>query len=256
MPAPQKAAPTHSDVSQPPKLLGRIAIVTGGGKGLGRALVRALGREGADVALSYHESREGALGVVEEVRALGRRAVALRADARRPGEMVGFVDEAARALGGVDVLVNNAGVFRRSEVGELTEEMLAEAFDVNVKAAVLCAQAAAPHMRRRGGGAIVNVASLGASRPWKAHLPYCSSKAALVMATRCLALALAPEIRVNAVAPGVLDPPGGSDAVKGRIPASRFGTHDDAVEAVLFLLTGASYTTGEVLGLDGGRALN
>ena len=248
--------PEALDVPPPRKLLGRIAVVTGGGKGLGLALVRALGRAGADVALSYHESSEGAFAVVEEIRALGQRAVALPADARRPGAMAGFVDEAARALGGVDVLVNNAGVFRRSEVGDLTEEALDEAFDVNVKGAVLCAQAAAPHMRRRGGGAIVNVASLGALRPWKAHLPYCSSKAALVMATRCLALALAPEIRVNAVAPGILEPPGADAAIRERIPAGRFGTHDEAVEAVLYLLTGAAYTTGEVLGLDGGRALN
>jgi pteridine reductase len=240
----------------PPRLEGRIALVTGGGRGLGRALVKALAREGADVALSFHESGDGALAVTEEVRAEGRRAVALRADARRPGEMAGFVDEAARQLGGVDLLVNNAGVFRRSEVGALTDEVLDEAFDVNVRAAVLCAQAAAPHMRRRGGGSIVNVASLGARRPWKAYLPYCSSKAALVMATRCLALALAPEIRVNAVAPGILDPPGAPPLVRERIPAGRFGALEEAVEAVLFLLSGASYTTGEVLGMDGGRALN
>jgi NAD(P)-dependent dehydrogenase (short-subunit alcohol dehydrogenase family) len=228
-----------------PKLAGRIACVTGGGKGLGLTLVRALAREGA-----------GALSVAEEVRAFGRRAIALRADARRPGEIAAFVEEAARELGGLDLLVNNVGVFRRSEVGALSDELLDEAFDVNVKAAVLASQAAAPHMRRRGGGGIVNVASLGALRPWKAHLPYCASKAALLMATRCLALALAPEIRVNAVSPGILDPPGAGEVVRGRIPAGRFGRHEEAVEAILFLLSGASYTTGEVLGLDGGRALN
>jgi NAD(P)-dependent dehydrogenase (short-subunit alcohol dehydrogenase family) len=239
-----------------PKLAGRIACVTGGGKGLGLTLVRALAREGADVALSFRESGAGALSVAEEVRAFGRRAIALRADARRPGEIAAFVEEAARELGGLDLLVNNVGVFRRSEVGALSDELLDEAFDVNVKAAVLASQAAAPHMRRRGGGGIVNVASLGALRPWKAHLPYCASKAALLMATRCLALALAPEIRVNAVSPGILDPPGAGEVVRGRIPAGRFGRHEEAVEAILFLLSGASYTTGEVLGLDGGRALN
>jgi NAD(P)-dependent dehydrogenase (short-subunit alcohol dehydrogenase family) len=110
-------------------------------------------------------------------------------------------------------------------------------------------------MRRRGGGAIVNVASLGGLRPWPSHLAYCASKAALVMATRCLAAALAPQIRVNAVAPGVLDPPGAEDAVRRHIPAGRFGTLAEAVEVVLFLLTGAGYTTGEVLSVDGGRAL-
>jgi pteridine reductase len=99
------------------------------------------------------------------------------------------------------------------------------------------------------------VASLGGLRPWKSYLPYCASKAALVMATSCLALALAPDIRVNAVAPGVLEPPGASEEVRRRVPLGRFGRSAEAVEAVLFLLAGASYTTGDVLRLDGGRAL-
>ena len=186
---------------------------------------------------------------------MGRRVHVAPADARRPGELRRFVDGAAAALGGIDVLVNNVGVFRRIPLEEIGDEALDEAFAVNVKAAVLSTQAAAPHMRARGGGAVVNVASLGGLRPWKAYLPYCATKAALIMATECLALALAPEIRVNAVAPGVLDPPGAGDAVRGRIPQQKFGTLDDAVESVLFLAAGAGYTTGEVLRVDGGRAL-
>jgi 3-oxoacyl-[acyl-carrier protein] reductase len=147
------------------------------------------------------------------------------------------------------------GIFRRIAPQELTEEALDEAFDVNVKAAVMASRAALPHIRRRGGGAIVNLSSLGAARPWPFHLPYCASKAALEMATRCLARAFAPEVRVNAVAPGILDPPGAEEGLRRRIPAGRFGTHAEATEAVLFLLTGAGYTTGAVLTLDGGRAL-
>jgi NAD(P)-dependent dehydrogenase (short-subunit alcohol dehydrogenase family) len=238
-----------------PRFSGRIAVVTGGGRGLGRALVRALAGEGADVAFSYRESRRGALEEAEAVRRLGRRVFTGPADARVPGEIAAFVDEAAAALGGCDFLVNNVGVFRRVPLEEMTEDTLDEAFDVNVKAAVMASRAAVPHMRSRGGGAIVNVASLGATRPWPSHLAYCASKAGLVMATRCLALALAPRVRVNAVAPGVLDPPGAEDAVVRRIPAGRLGTHGEAVEAVLFLLAGGAYTTGEVLGVDGGRGL-
>jgi NAD(P)-dependent dehydrogenase (short-subunit alcohol dehydrogenase family) len=238
-----------------PRLRGRIAAVTGGGKGLGRALVKALAEEGADVAFSYRESRRGAEDEADAIRRLGRRVHVGPADARMPGEMAGFVDEAADALGGLDYLVNNVGVFRKVPLGELTEEALDEAFDVNVKAAVMASRAAAPHMRRRGGGAIVNVASLGGLRPWKSYLPYCASKAALVMATSCLALALAPDIRVNAVAPGILDPPGADEEVRRRIPQGRFGRAAEAVEAVVFLLVGASFTTGDVLRLDGGRAL-
>ena len=186
---------------------------------------------------------------------MGRRVHVGAADARVRGELRRFVDGAAGALGGIDVLVNNVGVFRRIPMDEIGEDALDEAFAVNVKAAVLATQAAAPHMRARGGGAVVNIASLGGIRPWKAYLPYCATKDALIMATACLALALAPEIRVNAVAPGVLEPPGASEAVRGRIPQQRFGTLDEAVESVLFLAASAGYTTGETLRVDGGRAL-
>jgi pteridine reductase len=236
-------------------LQGKVAAVTGGGRGLGRAIVRALSAQGAAVAFSFRDSREGAEEEAATLRAAGRPVYVGRADARKRGEMAGFVDAAAGALGGLDVLVNNVGVFRRVPVGEITEEQLEEAFDVNVKAAVMAAQAAAPHLRRRGGGAIVNVASLGGLRPWRAHLGYCASKAALVMATRCLALALAPEIRVNAVAPGILDPPGAEPALRKRIPQGRFGAHEEAAEWVVFLAAAAGYTTGQVVAVDGGRHL-
>jgi NAD(P)-dependent dehydrogenase (short-subunit alcohol dehydrogenase family) len=168
--------------------------------------------------------------------------------------MAAFVEEAAQRLGGLDLLVNNVGVFRRVELADVTEELLDEAFDVNVKAAVMATRAAAPHLRARRG-AVVNVASLGGLRPWRAYLPYCASKSALLMATQCLALALAPEVRVNAVAPGILEPPGASDELMRKIPLGRFGTTDEAVAAVLYLATSATYTTGEVLTLDGGRRL-
>jgi NAD(P)-dependent dehydrogenase (short-subunit alcohol dehydrogenase family) len=238
----------------PPKLQGRFAAVTGGGRGLGRAIVRRLAAEGAAVAFSYRESESGALQEAQELRSRGTVAEPIAADARRPGQMAAFVEEAVRRMGGLDLLVNNVGVFRRVELDGLTEELLDEAFDVNVKAAVMASRSAAPHLRARRG-AIVNVASLGGLRPWRAYLPYCASKAALVMATQCLALALAPEVRVNAVAPGILEPPGADAALAARIPLRRFGTTAEAVEAVMYLATAATYTTGEVLALDGGRRL-
>jgi pteridine reductase len=169
--------------------------------------------------------------------------------------MAAFIDRAAEEMGGLDVLVNNVGVFRRTPLAELTEEALDEAFAVNVKAAVMASRAAAPHLRKRGGGAIVNVASLGGLRPWPHHVAYCATKAALVMATKCLAMALAPEIRVNGVAPGILEPPGAGEAIRRRIPLGRFGALDEAVDAVLFLAGRGTYLTGEVMAVDGGRAL-
>jgi NAD(P)-dependent dehydrogenase (short-subunit alcohol dehydrogenase family) len=237
-----------------PRLGGKVAVVTGGGRGLGRALVRALSDEGAQVAFSYRESREGA---EEEARALssaGRTVFVARADARVPGEIEAFVRRAAEALGGIDILVNNVGVFRKVRLEELTEAALDEAFQVNVKAAVMASRAAAPAMRKRGGGTIVNVASLGGLRAWRQYLPYCVSKAGLLMATECLALALAPDIRVNAVAPGVLEVPGASPSLLERIPLRRFGTLSEVVQAVLYLIHATS-TTGDCLRLEGGRAL-
>lgn len=203
-------------------------MVTGGGRGLGKALVEALAAAGADVAFSHRESQDGAQVVQKAVEARGQRAFTARADARRPGEMAGFVDQAASALGGIDLLVNNVGVFEKTPLESLEEEAMDEAF-------------------------AVNVASLGGLRPWRSYLPYCATKSALIMATRCLALALGPEIRVNAVAPGILDPSGAGEAVRERVPLKRFGRVAEAVEAVLFLLAGATYSTGAVLAVDGGR---
>jgi 7-alpha-hydroxysteroid dehydrogenase len=238
-----------------PRLEGKIAVVTGGGTGLGRALVLALAERGADVAFSFHASARGADEAAAAVRAAGRRTWTSSADARRPGEISDFVERAAAELGGVDLLVNNVGVFRKAALAELTEDVLDEAFAVNVKAAVMASRAAAPHMRRRGSGSIVNVASLGGLRPWPSYLAYCATKAALVMATECLALALAPEIRVNAVAPGIMQPPGASEKVRAKIPQRRFGTLAEVVETIVFLAAAGGYTTGEVIRVDGGRAL-
>jgi NAD(P)-dependent dehydrogenase (short-subunit alcohol dehydrogenase family) len=235
------------------QLPGKVAAVTGGGRGLGRALVSALAEAGADVAFSYCASAAGAERATRELRDMGRRVAAIPADARVPGEMAAFVEETVVELGGLDILVNNVGVFRDAPLDDLTEEVLDEAFDVNVKAAVMASRAAAPHMRRRGGGTIVNIASLGGERPWKSHLPYCASKAALIMATRCLALALAPTVRVNAVAPGMLEQPPPPAHLASKVPLGRFGTYAEVVAAVLFLAGGGSYTTGEVLRVDGGR---
>ncbi len=237
------------------RLRGKVAAVTGGGRGLGQALVRAFAEEGADVAFSHHQSRIAAEAEARQLRSGGHRVVTGPADARVPGEIAGFVEEAAGSLGRLDVLVNNVGVFRKATLAELTEELLDEAFDVNVKAAVLASRAAVPHMLRHGGGVIVNVASLGGIRAWRSHIAYCASKAALIMATRCLAVALAPEIRVNAVAPGILESSRADEALERQIPLGRFGTVSEAVEAVLFLTLGAGYTTGTVVCVDGGRGL-
>src|ERR1041385_2437131 len=159
-----------------PRLEGQKAVVTGGGTGLGQALVTALAERGADVAFSFHRSARGAEETAQRGRAAGRRSFSAPADARRPGQIAAFVEGAAAEMGGIDLLVNNVGVFRRVPLVDLTEDVLDDAFAVNVKAAVMASRAAAPHMKRRGQGAIVNVASLGGLRPWPSYLAYCATK--------------------------------------------------------------------------------
>ena len=200
-------------------------------------------------------SRDQLEAVAEEVRKRGRRALVVECNAAVTANLESFVARAMEEFGRIDIVINNVGGSMPKGFLQTTEKEFESAFHFNVTTAFALSKAAVPHMRQRGGGAIVNVASLGGLRPWRAHLPYCVSKAALVMATQCLALSLAPEIRVNAVAPGILDEPGADDKLEQRIPARRFGTQKEAVEAVLFLLAGGTYTTGEVLRVDGGRGL-
>src|SRR5260370_32518050 len=149
-----------------------MGVLGGGGKGLGRAVVRALADDGADVAFSYRDGGSAAEEAAGALRASGRRTFVAKADARIPGQMAGFVEAAAGALGGVDFLVNNVGVFRPFSLEEISEEALDEAFDVNVKAAVMAARAAAPHLRRRGGGAVGDLGRPGRVPPLEADPPY------------------------------------------------------------------------------------
>jgi 3-oxoacyl-[acyl-carrier protein] reductase len=188
-------------------LTGRVALVTGGGTGLGHAITLALAGEGMRVAVNYSRSETEAQATVAEVRRLGRQAVAVRADVAAPDDVAAMVDRVVRDFGGLDLLVNNAGVTRYVPVADL-DSLRGEDFDrilaVNVKGAFLCAQLAARHMKAAGAGKIVNVASDSAFSGKGSSIPYVVSKAALVMLTRCLARALAPAIQVNAVAPGWL----------------------------------------------------
>jgi NAD(P)-dependent dehydrogenase (short-subunit alcohol dehydrogenase family) len=159
-------------------------------------------------------------------------------------------------FGRLDILVNNAGTFFPAKFEELTEEQWDRILNINLKSQFLCAQSAAPIMKRQGRGRIINLSSLGGILPWPAYTHYCVSKAGSIMLTRCLARALAPEILVNSVAPGTIQFPGeplDEDYVR-RVPLHRTGTGDEIAQAVAYLST-ADFVTGQVLVVDGGRAL-
>jgi NAD(P)-dependent dehydrogenase (short-subunit alcohol dehydrogenase family) len=250
------------------RLAGRAAVVTGATRGIGRAVALALAREGADVVVNGRDAAAGA-AAVRAIEGLGRRAVWHRADLGRVAEARGLVDAAVAALGRVDVLVNNAGLFQRKPALEMEEADWDAVLDVNLKGAFFCAQAAARAMAARAraggpaGGAIVNVSS---DAQWSGGLNpcahYAASKAAMGSFTRSLARELAPHgIRVNAIAPGMIETDMGGDAGAAlgdlRIPLGRYGTPEEVAAVAVFLASDeASYVTGATLNLSGGLVLD
>ncbi len=243
-------------------LTGKAAIVTGT-KRTGANIAEALARLGMDVALAYRRSKAEAERAAAAIEAASRRAVVIRADLRDPAACAQLVDEAARSLGRVDVLVNLASVYVERPFDHLTVEDWNAALDVDLRAAFLCAKAAVPHMRAQGGGRIVNAADWSArsGRPrYRGFLPYYVAKAGVIALTEALALELAADrILVNAVAPGPILPPADfSDAeiqsVEAATPLGRWGGGAELAKTVIALLE-SDFITGETVRLDGGRHL-
>jgi NAD(P)-dependent dehydrogenase (short-subunit alcohol dehydrogenase family) len=242
-------------------LSGRAALVTGGRR-IGAAVATALARAGADVALCYRSSRDEAEATATAVRGLGRNAAIIQADLAVPEDCRRVVRESVEVLGRLDVLFHLASVYQRVPYDELTDGDWERVLAVDVRAAHLCAQAAVPHLRAGGRGRIVTFADwiAASGRPrYTGYLPYYVSKAAVVALTEVLALELAPDILVNAIAPGpVLAPPETSaeelSAVERATPLGRWGGEEEIVKAALFLVE-TEFVTGETIRVDGGRHL-
>jgi NAD(P)-dependent dehydrogenase (short-subunit alcohol dehydrogenase family) len=217
-----------------------------------------LAREGADVVIHYRSSKDLAEAAVREIQALGRCCVALQADLGDVPQVRALFAAAAKQFGQLDILVNNAAVFAPGRLESAGEAEWDAVLDTNLKSQFFCAQAAAPLLKRSGRGVIVNFASLGGLQPWPGHIPYCVSKAGVIMLTRCLAKALAPEVRANAIAPGTITMPGDPPAWEAEYvqlaPLRRTGAPEDIAAAVSFLVH-AEFTTGQILVLDGGRSI-
>jgi pteridine reductase len=238
-------------------LNGKVALVTGAAKRLGRAIALHLAGEGADVVVHYHGSASEAREVVTEIVALGRRAVCLRADLAQKTDIDKLFAETKKEFGRLDILINNASNFLHADFPSITEEIWDSALDVNLKAPFFCAQAAGPILKKNNG-VIINLSDVAGFLGWTGFIPHSVSKAGVSMLTRVLAKALAPEIRVNAIAPGTITMPGdppelAADFIK-RAPLQRTGTTNDVTSAISFLIN-SPFITGEVLLLDGGRTL-
>jgi pteridine reductase len=241
------------------QLTGRRALVTGAGRRVGQAIAVGLARAGCDVAVHYHGSRSGADDTRREIQALGRRAELITADLRDAAAARRLADQAAAALGGLDVLVNSAAVMIEQPVEDVTPESWDQTLDLNLRAYFFVVQGCIPHLRS-ARGKIVNMADEAAFEPWPRYVPHCVSKAGVVMLTQVLARALAPDVTVNAVAPGaVLLPEAWDEATRQHFtrttPLNRLGSPDDVVQAVRYLLEGGDYVTGTTLVVDGGRLI-
>ncbi len=241
------------------RLEGAGALVTGAGRRVGQAIAIGLARAGCDVAVHYHGSASGAEQTARAIRGAGRRAELLQADLNDPQAARGLADQAARVLKRLDVLVNSAAIMVRQPVEEVTPESWDATLDLNLRATFFVSQGAIPHLRR-AKGKIVNIADLAGLEPWPAYVPHCVSKAGVVMLTKALARALAPDIAVNAVAPGAVLLPEDWDEqsrehIRETTPLNRLGTPADVVAAVRFLLADTDFATGTVLVIDGGRLI-
>jgi 3-oxoacyl-[acyl-carrier protein] reductase/pteridine reductase len=235
-----------------------VALVTGGAKRIGRSIALDLAQRGADVVVNYRGSRAEAEAVVAEIVRGGVRAVAIQGDVSRRADVERLITQTEREFGKLDILVNNAGMFENVSFAEITDDQWNTMLATNLTSQFLCAQTAAPLLRKSGHGHIINLASLGGLLAWPAHTHYCVSKAGVIMLTRCLARALAPEIIVNGIAPGTISFPGDAPELEGdyikRAPLRRTGTGSEIAEAVAFLAR-SEFITGQILVVDGGRSL-
>ena len=241
------------------RLEGAGALVTGAGRRIGQAIAIGLARAGCDVAVHYHGSASGAEQTVRAIRGAGRRAELVQADLTDPHAARGLADQAARVLKRLDVVVNSAAIMVRQPVEDVTPDSWDATLDLNLRATFFVSQGAIPHLRR-AKGKIVNIADLAGLEPWPAYVPHCISKAGVVMLTKALARALAPDIAVNAIAPGAVLLPDEWDEqsrehIRETTPLDRLGAPADVVAAVRFLLADTDYVTGTVLVIDGGRLI-
>ena len=245
-------------MSSEQKLSGRVALVTGAAKRIGRDIALELASRGADVVVNYRNSRDAAAQVAAEIEKLGRRAKSIQGDVSKRADVQKLVAETESAFGRLDILVNNAGMFQNVPFEKITDDQWNGILATNLSSQFMCAQTAAPLLRKSGRGRIVNLASLGGLLPWPAHTHYCVSKAGVIMLTRCMARALAPEITVNAVAPGTISFEGDAPELEAdyirRAPLGRTGKGSDIAEAVAFLIE-SDFITGQILAVDGGRTL-
>jgi 3-oxoacyl-[acyl-carrier protein] reductase/pteridine reductase len=239
-------------------LKGKTVVITGGAVHLGKAMALTMADAGAQVAFTYLDSKDEASQTLTEIKERGRQAVALPCDVRDGKSIAAAIEAIQEQCGQIDVLVNNAGFFETAPFTEISEAQWDNMFAINVRGPFLVAKHCTP-LLRSSHGRIINLGSLGGEKPWATHAHYCSSKAALHMLSQVMAKALAPEIAVNCVAPGMIDQDDDDGGVLKRFAAStpmkRNGSAEDVVSAVMYFASAPHFITGQLLTVDGGLGL-
>jgi pteridine reductase len=255
------AAPGDAPAAAGPPLAGRTALVTGGARRVGAAIVRALHAAGANVLIHCHRSLAEAQGLAQELeRVRGNSTAVAVADLLDVPGLPRLIEAAQQRFGALHLLVNNASSFYPTPLAHVTLAQWEDLVGTNLRAPLFLAQAAAP-LLSRGGGAVINLVDIHGQRPLRDYLAYCTAKAGLIMLTRALARELAPAVRVNAIAPGsILWPDNGMDAARRqhiveRTPLGRHGEPADIARAVLYFAAYAPFVTGQILAVDGGRSI-
>ena len=241
-------------------LKAKSVLITGGARRIGREVALAFASAGANVAITYLHSQEDAHQTLHDLEERGVKALCLFCDVREPLSVQKTVSEVAEQFGGLDVLVNNAAIYETAAFEEIQPEQWENMFLTNTRGPYLTVKEATPHLRARKGR-VINIGSLGGLRPWSTHAHYCSAKAALAMLTQVMAKALAPDIAVNCIAPGMIslaqsEPTGWLKDVADRTPMKRAGRADDVVEVALYLAQATHFLTGQIIAVDGGLGLN
>ncbi len=249
-----------SDEMQHCALEGQVAVVTGAGRRIGREIALTLGRAGASVVVNYKQSRADAHATVQGIKDGGGHAIAMRADVSHPAQVRRMFQLVQQRFGRLDLLVNNAGIFFPVSWDKLTETHWDLFLGVNLKGPFFCAQEAARLMMRQKSGQIINISSLGGLQAWPDYAHYCSSKAGLIMLTRCLAKALAPHIRVNSIAPGTILFPNEKKSrmienVIRATPLRKAGSAEDIAQMALHLACHGDFITGQIFPVDGGKSI-
>lgn len=246
-------------------LKGKVALITGGSRGIGRATALLFAEAGSDLAINYRMDRHEPTGVATEIQKLGARAIEVKADIGDRKQVEAMMEQVIAEFGKIDILVNNAGVWIRNPINQMSESLLKETIDINLLGTFYTSMAVAPHMIDRRSGTIINISSTAGQRGEAGYSPYAATKGAVISLTKSLATELAPyNIRVNCVAPGWVDTDMsheslvGSDRdwVLGQIPLGRAASPDELAGPVLFLASDmASFITGEILNVNGGAVL-